>query len=124
MTVIDATHDPLARIGECAGASTARTGNDRSRAVACIERGHHGVMEHATATLRVEGISRACANQLVRHRIGMSFVQESQRYTKVDVSSDWYVEPPEVAALGMRDPYASAMCLWLSGKLEEVACDG
>jgi thymidylate synthase (FAD) len=41
--------------------------------------GHLSVLEHASATFRIEGISRACTHQLVRHRL-CSFTQKSQRY--------------------------------------------
>ncbi len=41
--------------------------------------GHLSVLEHAAFTFGVEGISRACSHQLVRHRIA-SFSQQSQRY--------------------------------------------
>ncbi|HIQ00182.1 TPA: FAD-dependent thymidylate synthase [Candidatus Bipolaricaulota bacterium] len=56
-----------------------------------IELGHESVLEFATATFLVEGISRAAANQLTRHRLA-SFVQESQRY--VDVRERGLVRPP------------------------------
>lgn len=41
--------------------------------------GHHSVLEHATFTFGLEGISRVTSHQLVRHRIA-SFSQQSQRY--------------------------------------------
>jgi len=41
--------------------------------------GHYSVLEHASFTFGIEGISRACSHQLVRHRIA-SFSQQSQRY--------------------------------------------
>lgn len=41
--------------------------------------GHFSVLEHATFTFGIEGISRACSHQLVRHRIA-SYSQQSQRY--------------------------------------------
>ncbi len=44
-----------------------------------VRLGHLSVLEHASATFRVKGISRACTHQLVRHRLA-SFTQESQRY--------------------------------------------
>jgi thymidylate synthase (FAD) len=44
-----------------------------------IQAGHESVLEHASATFLVEGISRACSHQLVRHRIA-SYSQRSQRY--------------------------------------------
>lgn len=43
--------------------------------------GHYSVLEHVSFTFGVEGISRACSHQLVRHRIA-SFSQQSQRYVK------------------------------------------
>ena len=41
--------------------------------------GHHSVLEHASFTFGIEGISRVTSHQLVRHRIA-SFSQQSQRY--------------------------------------------
>ncbi|MCX7991391.1 MAG: FAD-dependent thymidylate synthase [Proteobacteria bacterium] len=41
--------------------------------------GHLSAFEHANFTFGVEGISRACSHQLVRHRIA-SYSQQSQRY--------------------------------------------
>ncbi len=48
-----------------------------------IESGHLSVLEHASFTFVIEGISRACSHQLVRHRIA-SYSQQSQRYVKLD----------------------------------------
>lgn len=45
--------------------------------------GHESVAEHATFTFAIEGISRACSHQLVRHRMA-SYSQQSQRYVKMD----------------------------------------
>ena len=45
----------------------------------CIRSGHQSVLEHCTFTFKIEGISRACSHQLVRHRIA-SYSQQSQRY--------------------------------------------
>ena len=45
----------------------------------CIRSGHQSVLEHCSFTFRVEGISRACSHQIVRHRIA-SYSQQSQRY--------------------------------------------
>ncbi|MCD6370042.1 MAG: FAD-dependent thymidylate synthase [Thermoplasmata archaeon] len=44
--------------------------------------GHESVFEHASFTFRVEGISRVCSHQLVRHRMA-SYTQQSQRYVKL-----------------------------------------
>ena len=45
--------------------------------------GHHSVFEHIYFTFKVEGISRACSHQIVRHR-HCSFTQRSQRYCSED----------------------------------------
>lgn len=47
-----------------------------------LELGHFSVLEHASFTFGIEGISRACSHQLVRHRMA-SFSQQSQRYVKM-----------------------------------------
>ena len=56
--------------------------------------GHQSPIEHITFTFGIEGISRACSHQLVRHRIA-SYSQQSQRY--VDGTSFEYVTPPSIA---------------------------
>ncbi len=46
-----------------------------------ISSGHHSVLEHASFTFGIEGVSRALLAQLTRHRIA-SFSVQSQRYVK------------------------------------------
>jgi thymidylate synthase (FAD) len=60
-----------------------------------VTRGHHSVLEHATATFAIGGVSRACTHQLVRHRL-CSFSQKSQRY--VSEKETGFVVPESVAA--------------------------
>ena len=48
-----------------------------------INIGHESPLEHVSFTFAVEGISRACSHQIVRHRIA-SYSQQSQRYVKLD----------------------------------------
>ena len=55
--------------------------------------GHASPTEHASFTFGIEGISRACSHQLVRHRIA-SYSQQSQRY--VDGTRFDFVTPPEI----------------------------
>jgi thymidylate synthase (FAD) len=62
-----------------------------------FEAGHHSVFEHACATFRVRGVSRACSHQLVRHRLA-SYSQRSQRYVKEREAI--FVTPPSVRAAG------------------------
>ena len=46
-----------------------------------VKSGHLSVLEHASFTFAVEGVSRALLAQLTRHRIA-SFSVQSQRYVK------------------------------------------
>jgi len=57
--------------------------------------GHLSVLEHASFTFGIEGISRVTTHQLVRHRIA-SFSQQSQRYVSHKDKFD-VVVPPRVA---------------------------
>ncbi|MCT4586102.1 MAG: FAD-dependent thymidylate synthase [Peptostreptococcaceae bacterium] len=55
--------------------------------------GHESPIEHVCFTFGVEGISRTCSHQLVRHRIA-SYSQQSQRYVKLDQFE--YIIPPYI----------------------------
>ncbi len=58
--------------------------------------GHYSVLEHATFTFALEGISRVTSHQLVRHRLA-SFSQQSQRYVKIGKPGFPYIVPPSIA---------------------------
>ena len=58
------------------------------------KQGHGSVLEHAVYVLLIEGISRSCSHELVRHRAGFGYSQLSQRY--VDESEANFVMPPAV----------------------------
>lgn len=60
--------------------------------------GHESPIEHVSFTFGIEGISRSCSHQLVRHRIA-SYSQKSQRY--VNEGGFDYVIPPSIE----RHPY-------------------
>lgn len=64
-----------------------------------IGSGHHSILEHASFTFAIDGLSRAASHQLVRHRLA-SYSQQSQRY--VSLRQPQFVVPPSVA----RDPAA------------------
>lgn len=69
----------------------------------CIRSGHQSVLEHCSFTFRIEGISRSCSHQIVRHRIA-SYSQQSQRYVKYD-NLDWVI--PDY---GIDEGYARHAC--------------
>jgi thymidylate synthase (FAD) len=59
-----------------------------------LRQGHGSVFEHATYVVLIEGISRSCSHELVRHRAGWGYSQLSQRY--VDESHAAFVMPPAI----------------------------
>ena len=60
--------------------------------------GHESVMEHASFTFAIEGVSRVLLAQITRHRLA-SFSVQSQRYVSYE-SGFGYVIPPRIQALG------------------------
>jgi thymidylate synthase (FAD) len=58
-----------------------------------IESGHGSVLEHATYTVLLYGVSRSLTHELVRHRAGMAYSQASQRY--LGGATLRFVERPE-----------------------------
>ncbi len=74
-----------------------------------IDLGHESVIEHASYTFGISGVSRSLTHQLVRHRIA-SYSQQSQRYVE---SEREYVTPPSVVAAGREERYREAMAaIW------------
>ncbi len=59
-----------------------------------LDKGHHSVLEMASFSFAIEGISRVTSHQLVRHRIGCSYAQKSQRYLQENDFS--YIIPERV----------------------------
>lgn len=59
-----------------------------------LKQGHGSVFEHSTYAMLIEGISRSCSHELVRHRAGWGYSQLSQRY--VDESHAAFVVPPAI----------------------------
>jgi thymidylate synthase (FAD) len=59
-----------------------------------VKMGHLSPVEHVSFTFALEGVSRVLSHQLVRHRIGVSYSQKSQRYVKENQFE--FVIPPSV----------------------------
>jgi len=59
--------------------------------------GHESILEHASFSFGIEGISRACSHQLVRYRIA-SYSQQSQRY--VSQKYPEFIIPPSLKEFG------------------------
>jgi thymidylate synthase (FAD) len=61
----------------------------------CVRAGHWSPARSTFWKFCIEDVSRVMANQTVRHKIGVEFNQESQRY--VDADKDDFVVPESIA---------------------------
>lgn len=93
------------------------------------ESGHLSPFEHVSFTFAIEGISRACSHQLVRHRLA-SYSQQSQRYVSEEKGFDYIVPPlfkddPELYKLFLEamEKSHNYYCM-LINKLEEKGIKG
>ena len=84
VTLLQATPAPVEFIAQAASICyDSNPKNPMSLVNHLYKNGHHSVFEHVYFTFMIEGISRACSHQLVRHR-HMSPTQRSQRYCDED----------------------------------------
>lgn len=60
-----------------------------------VKQRHGSVLEHASVTLALVDVSRVLTHELVRHRVGTAYSQESGRYVRTDVIK-MYI-PPEIS---------------------------
>lgn len=117
VTILESTHHPeevvwrAARTCYSAEPPTQLTSATRDTKAKLIRKvirsGHLSCLEHVSFTFAIEGISRACSHQLVRHRLA-SFSQQSQRYVETDKLD--VVVPPSIKA----DPslYSAEEVFW------------
>ena len=85
--------------------------------------GHESVLEHATFTFGVEGVSRVLLAQLTRHRLA-SFSVQSQRYVSM-ADGFGYIIPPKIAALGAEavqryENQMAQMQIWYRGWQDQL----
>ena len=75
---------------------------------------HLSPVEHVTFTFGIEGISRACSHQIVRHRLA-SYSQQSQRYVgQLSKKSGGFhfIVPPSIEKIGKKQ--------WFIEKMETI----
>lgn len=103
VTLLDYTQDAEYKIGayaaECYDSDTSREACIR-RAKSCKDHGHLATLSFAYATFRIEGISRVCSHQVVRHA-HLRYLQRSQRYTSA--AETVFVDPAAVDSLECDD---------------------
>ena len=80
-----------------------------------IEMTHMSPVEHVVFTFGIEGISRACTHQLVRHRLA-SYSQQSQRYVKEENLD--YILPPLIKDCKFAVHYNGDQ--WFEDKMKEI----
>ena len=94
VTLVQATPNPVETIAKIASICY---DSDPKNPMALVkhlyQNGHMSVFEHIYFTFKIEGISRACSHQLVRHR-HCSFTQRSQRYC--DETDAEYITPGSI----------------------------
>ncbi len=104
-----------------------RTATNASYLKHIIDVGHFAVLEHATVSFYISGISRSCTHELMRHR-HFSYSQLSQRYVPEDdahvVMPPGLESDPELQAMVLAAADASReVYLELLGKLEAKFAD-
>lgn len=107
VTPIQATPDPINTIAAIASICYDSDPKNPLGLVKHLYRnGHHSVFEHIYFTFKIEGISRACSHQLVRHR-HCSFTQRSQAITNPEGwvcrkdNCAWWVEDKQKCAIAV-----------------------
>lgn len=75
--------------------------------------GHGSVLEHGSDTYMLLNVSRVCTHELVRHRVGTAFSQESLRYVRLTDISMWLPESlvalPPLTAEAIKAEFLEAM---------------
>lgn len=122
VTLIQATPNPIETIAQIASICYDSDPKNHLGLVKHLYRnGHHSVFEHIYFTFKIEGISRACSHQLVRHR-HCSFTQRSQRYCSEDGFG--FVTPPSIEKDEELDHYKDYMTTFVAPNYKELQTMG
>jgi len=82
-----------------------RTRSIKDNIIRTIEEGHGSVFEHPQLNFVLSDVSRVLTHELVRHRVGVAYSQESGRYCRLGPATTGLYIPPEIAA----DPEAKVL---------------
>lgn len=85
--------------------------------------GHQSVLEHVSFTFGVDGISRACSHQLVRHRLA-SYSQQSQRYVTFKGDDFPLVIPETISCSDKRNQFFAKAVTAAAEAYRELVADG
>ena len=91
-----------------------------------IESGHGSTIEHIVFTFAISGVSRTLSHQLVRHRAGVAFDQQSQRYVKYKGAATMLPSTIAEGDAGLRERFEEQVdgALGLYGELVEAGVPG
>jgi thymidylate synthase (FAD) len=91
-----------------------------------IESGHGSTIEHVVFTFAISGVSRTLSHQLVRHRAGVAFDQQSQRYVKFKGAATMLPTTIEEGSEALRQRYEDQIggALELYGELVDAGVPG
>src|SRR5437773_10340073 len=84
-----------------------KIGHDRIREFVGerLKTGHASPLEQVVVWFAIAGVSRSLSHQFVRHRIGISFEQQSQRYVRFKQERMEFVLPKSWARAGLDDDF-------------------
>ncbi len=74
-----------------------------------LKTGHASPLEQVVFWFAIAGVSRSLSHQFVRHRVGISFEQQSQRYVKFKQEKLAYVMPESWARAHLEDEFADLL---------------
>src|ERR1700758_4717553 len=80
-----------------------------------LKTGHASPLEQVVFWFAISGVSRSLSHQFVRHRIGISFEQQSQRYVRFKQDKLAFVMPESWSRAKLDDNYAA-----LLGQISEL----
>src|SRR5512132_4074327 len=91
-----------------------------------IESGHGSTIEHVVFTFGISWVSRTLSHQLVRHRAGVAFDQQSQRYVKFKGAATMLPTTIAEGDADLRERYETQVdgALGLYGELVEAGVPG
>ena len=122
ISLVQATPDPIEAIAQIASICYDSDPKNPLGLVKHLYRnGHHSVFEQIYFTFKIEGISRACSHQLVRHR-HCAFTQRSQRYCSEDGFG--YVIPPTIEKASLTESLYKGFMSELHDEYLELQNDG
>src|SRR5258705_7481810 len=74
-----------------------------------LKTGHVSPLEQVVFWFGISGVSRSLSHQFVRHRIGISFEQQSQRYVKFKQDRLAFGMPESWRRAGMEEEFAGLL---------------